>query len=200
LQQSDTMTNTPHATGQKPSFGRRLSEFLLERLPVRLAKLTVPGLRCEPGVIVKTPSRLRLGRNVVLQRRAILHCGGKDWCQWSGGIELDEGVVIGPNCTLYGAGTIRIGAYSHLGPGAMIMAQAGDVASRNRLTSRPGHVNQPVTIGQGVWIGAGAVILGNTTLGDNCIVGPNSVVSGNYDNGTTLIGNPARAVTRRTGE
>jgi acetyltransferase-like isoleucine patch superfamily enzyme len=192
------MTSTSPSAGQKPSFGQRLGEFLLERLPVRLAKLTAPGLRCEPGVIVKTPSRLRVGRNVVLQRRAMLHCGGKDWCAWGGGIELDDGVVIGPNCTLYGAGTIRIGAYSHLGPGAMIMAQAGNVASRDRLTSRPGHVNEPVTIGQGVWIGAGAVILGDTTLGDNCVVSPNSVVSGNYEDGTTLIGNPARAVQRRT--
>jgi len=192
------MSNAPPATGQKPSFGRRLGDYLLERLPVRLAKLTVPGFRCEPGVIVKAPSRLQLGRNVVLQRRSMLHCGGRDWCDWGGGIELDDGVVIGPNCTLYGAGRISIGAYSHLGPGAMIMAQAGDVRSRDRLTSRPGHVNEPVTIGQGVWIGAGAVILGNTTLGDNCVVGPNSVVSGNYESGTTLIGNPARAVTRRT--
>jgi acetyltransferase-like isoleucine patch superfamily enzyme len=194
------MTNAPPPIEQKPGFGHRLSDFLLERLPVRLAKLTARGLRCEPGVVVKTPSRLRLGRNVVLQRRATLHCGGKDWCAWGGGIELADGVVIGPNCALYGAGTIRIGAYSHLGPGAMIMAQAGDVTSRNRLTSRPGHVNEPVTIGQGVWIGAGAVILGNTTLGDNCVVGPNSVVSGSYDEGTTLIGNPARAVQRRTRE
>ena len=194
------MTNTLSSTGQKPGIGRRLGEFLLECLPARLAKFTAPGLRCEPGVVVKTPSRLRLGRNVVLQRRAILHCGGKDWCAWGGGIQLDDGVVIGPNCTLYGAGTIQIGAFSHMGPGAMIVAQSGDMASSNRLTSRPGHINEPVRIGQGVWIGAGAIILGNTTLGDNCVVGPNSVVSGDYESGTTLIGNPARVVKRRTGE
>lgn len=158
------------------------------------------GFRCEPGVVIKTPSRLRLGRNVVLQRRALLHCGGKDWCDYGGGIDLGDGVVVGPGCTLYGAGTIRIGRYSHLGPGAMVMAQAGNVASDNRLTDRPGHRNEPVDIGEGVWIGAGAVILGNSTLGDNCVVGPNSVVSGDYPAGTTLIGNPARAVRRRTTE
>jgi maltose O-acetyltransferase len=54
-----------------------------------------------------------------------------------------------------------------------------------------------VVLGSGVWIGAGAVILGGTTLGNNCTVGPNSVVMGNYPAGTSLIGNPARAVLRR---
>ena len=33
-----------------------------------------------------------------------------------------------------------------------------------------------------------------STLGDGCTIGPNSVVKGNYGPGTTLIGNPARAV------
>jgi acetyltransferase-like isoleucine patch superfamily enzyme len=188
------------ATGQKPAFGRRLLDALLELLPARLARLSAHGLRCEAGVVVKTPSRLLLGRDVVLQRRALLHCGGKDWCDYGGGIELGDGVVIGPGCTLYGAGTIRVGAFSHLGPGAMLMAQAGNAGSQDRLSARPGHVNEPIVIGQGVWVGAGAVILGNTRLGDNCVIGPNSVVSGDYPAGTTLIGNPARAVQRRSAE
>lgn len=186
--------------GQAPGTASRVLELLRELIPARLAMLGANGFGCEPGVIIKSPSRLQLGRNVVLQRRALLHCGGKDWCDYGGGIELGDGVVIGPGCVLYGAGTIRIGDYSHLGPGAMIMAQAGDVTSVDRMTNRPGHRNEPVQIGNGVWIGAGAVILGNTSLGDNCVVGPNSVVSGDYPGGTTLIGNPARAIQRRKGE
>jgi len=194
------MSNESATAGQRPGAGRRFLDAVLELLPARLAKLSTPGLRCEPGVVVKTPSRLLLGRGVVLQRRALLHCGGKDWCGYGGGIELGNGVVIGPGCTLYGAGSIQVGDFSHLGPGAMLMAQAGNVDSRNRLTTRPGHVNEPIVIGQGVWIGAGAIILGNTRLGDNCVIGPNSVVSGDYPDGTTLIGNPARAVKLRTAE
>jgi acetyltransferase-like isoleucine patch superfamily enzyme len=187
-------------TENRPGLLHRLLDFVRERIPARIAMAGASGFRCEPGVVIKTPSRLKLGHNVVLQRRALLHCGGKDWCNYGGGIELDEGVVIGPGCALYGAGSIRVGRYSHLGPGAMIMAQAGNVASDNRLTDRPGHLNEPVVIGEGVWVGAGAVILGNSTLGDNCVVGPNSVVSGDYPAGTTLIGNPARAVRRRSAE
>jgi len=183
-----------------PSIRRRISDALVELLPSRFAKLSAKGFSCEPGVVIKTPSRLRLGKNVVLQRRALLHCGGKAWCGYGGGIVLGDHVVVGPNCTLYGAGVIEVGEFTHFGPGAMVMAQAGNAEATNRQTTLPDRLNDPVVIGKGVWIGAGAVILGNTVLGDNCVVGPNSVVSGEYEEGTTLIGNPARAVQRRASE
>jgi acetyltransferase-like isoleucine patch superfamily enzyme len=180
-----------------PPIGRRIADAFLERLPARFAKLSAEGFSCEPGVVIKTPSRLILGKNVVLQRRALLHCGGKVWCNYLGGISLGDNVVIGPNCTIYGAGSITVGDYTHFGPGAMVMAQAGNADAGNRQTTEPGRLNEPVVIGKGVWIGAGAVILGNTVLGDNCVVGPNSVVSGEYEEGSTLIGNPARVVQKR---
>ncbi len=175
-------------------------EALLEVLPVQLAKFSAKGLRCERFVKVKTPSRLKLGRGVVLQRSSTLHCGGKSWSGYQGGIELGDYVVVGPLCILYGATTIRVGDYTHFGPGSMVMTQAGNANSNTRRSTTPGHVVEPVTIGSGVWIGAGAIILGGTVLGDDCIVGPNSVVSGEYGRGTSLIGNPARVAHVRTYE
>ena len=183
-----------------PSLMQRMADAFLERLPARLTKISVRGFSCEPGVVIKTPSRLKLGDGVVLQRRALLHCGGKVWCDYRGGITLGDHVVVGPNCILYGAGHIEVGDYTHFGPGSMVMAQAGDADASNRQSNEPGRHNDPVVIGKGAWIGAGAVILGNTVLGDNCVVGPNSVVSGQYESGTTLIGNPARVVRRRSSE
>ncbi len=73
--------------------------------------LSAHGLRCEPGVVVKTPSRLLLGRDVVLQRRALLHCGGKDWCNYGGGIELGQAAPISTDRKLSQARSIRIGAF-----------------------------------------------------------------------------------------
>lgn len=184
----------------KPSRGQRIVEMVLEVLPVWLVKYSAKGLRCESCVKVKTPTRLKLGRNVVLQRRSLLHCGGRVWSDYKGGIELGNHVVVGPACILYAGETIRVGDYTHFGPGSMVMTQAGNADSKTRQSATPGHVVEPVEIGSGVWIGAGAVILGGTVLGDNCIVGPNSVVSGRYGPGTSLIGNPARVVRIRTEE
>jgi len=192
------MSEMPPESVTQPAHGERIRNAFLEFLPVRLAKLRAVGLRCEPGVVVKTPTRLKLGSNVVLQRYSILHCGGRKWSDYKGGIDLGENVVIGPNCILYGAGTILIGDFTHLGPGSMIMTQSGNTLSSTRLSTTPGHIVKPVVLGKGVWVGAGAVILGGTTLGDNCIVGPNSVVQGNYGADTSLLGNPARTVMRRS--
>ena len=173
--------------------------LLLERLPLKLAKPTA-GIRCERGVTIKTPTRLTAGSGVVLQRYSLLHCGGKPWCGFRGGIELGDDVVVGPNCVLYGAGTIRVGRYTHFGPSSMVMSQSGDPASSRRYSEQPDLIFAPVVLGEGVWVGAGAVILGGSTLGDGCIIGPNSVVQGDYEPGTTLIGNPARAVWRKPPE
>lgn len=171
---------------------------LLEYLPLKLVKIATPGLRCEPGVVVKTPGRLKLGRNVVLQRRALLHCGGKSWCNYKGAIELGEHVVVGPGCTLYGAGTIKVGDYTHFGPGSMIMSQAGVAEGQSRYSSTPERINEPVILGKGVWVGAGAVVLGGSVLGDGCTISPNSVVCGHYESCSTLIGNPARVALKRS--
>lgn len=179
---------------------RRIVNAMLELMPVRLAKLSAKGLQCESGVVVKTPQRLSLGEGVVLQRWSILHCGGRKWSDYKGGIDLGNHVVVGPGCILYGAGTIRVGDFTHFGPGSMVMTQSGNARSATRQSTTPGHLVEPVVLGNGVWVGAGAIILGGTNLGDDCIVGPNSVVQGNYPAGTTLIGNPARAILQRNKE
>jgi acetyltransferase-like isoleucine patch superfamily enzyme len=186
------MTETP--VKQYPPLTRAefLGNLVLERLPAGLAKSWSRGLRCERGVVLKTPTRLLVGNHVVIQRQALLHCGGKSWCDFSGFIELDDHVVIGPHCVFYGAGGIHVGAYSHFGPGAMVIAQGGVTDSAQRYTPTPQRRHDPVVLGRGTWVGAGAVILGGTILGDGCTIGPNSVVSGSYPAGSTLIGNPAR--------
>jgi len=185
-------TDAAHSPGNPVTPIGRVLNSLLELLPTKLAKLWARQLSCEAGTKVVMPTRLYVGRGVTLQRRCLLHCGGKSWCDYEGSITLGDHVVIGPNCVLYGAGVIRIGDYTHLGPGAMIMTQSGVVDDKSRFSLAPARIHEAVEIGRGVWIGAGAVLVGGTRLGDGCTVSPNSVVSGEYGPGTTLVGNPAR--------
>ena len=184
--------NTAPSARNSASPVTRVIDRLLELLPARLAKLGAKNLRCERGVTVKTPSRLFLGQGVTLQRRSLLHCGGRSWCDFGGEISLGDHVLVGPNCVLYGAGIIRIGDFTHLGPGSMVITQSGVVDDESRFSVTPQRIHDSVEIGKGVWIGAGAILVGGTRLGDGCTVSPNSVVSGEYGPGTTLVGNPAR--------
>jgi len=172
---------------------RWVSRFL-EFIPLRAVKFTTPGLTVEPRVLVRAPNRLELGANITIQRNTIIHCGGRKWCQFGGKVVIDDHVVIGPDCILYGAGEMHLGAFTHLGPKVIIMTQSG-MPNDNRMTPHPDHLLEPIAIGKGCWIGAGAVILGGTVLGDGCTVGPNAVVKGAYPENTVLIGNPARTST-----
>ena len=52
-------------------------------------------------------------------------------------------------------------------------------------------------IGKNVFIGAGAVILGPVTIGDNARIGANSVVLNDVAANTTVVGSPAKIITKR---
>ena len=142
---------------------------------------------------VKSPSRLRLGKRVSVQRGSILHCGGKAWSDGKGQVQLGNGVAIGPYCILYGAGGIDIEEHVHLGPGVKLMSQAGrhDI---KRLGPDPTYNLASIRIGAGSWIGAGAVILGGSTLGRCVNVAPNSVVAGAIPDYAIVAGNPGRVM------
>lgn len=142
---------------------------------------------------VKSPSLLHLGRGVSIQKGSILHCGGKGWSGYRGGLRLGDGVRIGPYCVIYGAGGVNLDEHVHLGPGVQIMSQAGKHDAL-RLSSRPNFLLDEVRLGAGSWVGAGAVILGGTRVGTCVSIAPNSVVSGSIPDYAVVAGNPARVI------
>ncbi|MBO6788911.1 MAG: NeuD/PglB/VioB family sugar acetyltransferase [Dinoroseobacter sp.] len=69
---------------------------------------------------------------------------------------------------------VEVGPHSHIAPGAVVCGG--------------------VKIGAGVHFGAGAVALQNLHIGGGAIVGAGAVVTKNVEAGTTVVGNPARAI------
>ncbi len=106
-------------------------------------------------------------------------------------VNIGGNVVIGMNSVLLGEGGIEIGEGTHFGPNVVLTTQygtrSGDVNSENTALNY-----QLVKLGKKNWIGAGSVIMPGTVLGDNCTIAPNSVVFGQWGDGITLSGNPAR--------
>lgn len=150
------------------------------------------------GVVVKSPSRLKMGRGVQVQRGSLLHAGGKAWCGYAGHIHLRDGVRIGPHCVVYGAGGVEMGEHSHLGPGVKLMSQSGR-HSENRMSDAPDYNFDPIRIGPGTWIGAGAVVLGGSRIGRCVSIGPNAVVSGDIPDFAVVVGNPGRVMFLNSG-
>ncbi len=59
-----------------------------------------------------------------------------------------------------------------------------------------GQAGRPPKIGSNVFLGAGAKIMGDIKLGNNVVVGANSLVVNDVPDNCTVIGVPARIVSR----
>jgi serine O-acetyltransferase len=64
-----------------------------------------------------------------------------------------------------------------------------------------GHLRgqpEPPKIGNNVLIAAGAKVLGSVTIGNNVVIGANSVVINDIPDNCTVMGNPARIISKET--
>lgn len=103
---------------------------------------------------------------------------------------------------------IHIARESDIGPGLIIHNFCGIIV----LAKKIGHsctLNQGVsilnvrgvgraTIGNNCYFGAGCKVVGAVTIGDNVVVSPNSVVVTDVPSGVTVLGVPARVISRET--
>jgi len=102
---------------------------------------------------------------------------------------------------------IHIHRKSNIGPGLVVH----NCSCIFVLATRIGHsctVNQGVsvasvrgtgwpTIGNNVYLGAGCKVMGGVTVGDNVVVSPNSVVIADVPSNCTVMGVPARIISRQ---
>lgn len=116
------------------------------------------------------------------------------YCDYGYNIHLEDGVFLNFGCIVLDVVAVRIGAGTHIGPGVQLLTadHPRDPETRARML----EFGRPITIGRNVWIGGGALVLPGVTIGDDAIVGAGSVVTRDVAAGSTVVGNPARAVRR----
>jgi sugar O-acyltransferase (sialic acid O-acetyltransferase NeuD family) len=90
---------------------------------------------------------------------------------------------------------ISVGAHAHLHVGSKI---GHDTVIGDYVTVAPGTtVSGRVQIGAGTFIGAGAVILPDVKIGAWSIIGAGAVVTKDVPDNVTVVGVPARIISRR---
>ncbi|MGH3493550.1 MAG: acyltransferase, partial [Sciscionella sp.] len=104
---------------------------------------------------------------------------------------------LGPNCVLFGAAGIQIGAGALISPGVVITSHQHSF-SRSDLEIR----EQPLQFGAvviepDVWIGANAAILPGVRLARGAVIGAGAVVRSDVEAGQVAVGVPARVVRER---
>ncbi len=104
---------------------------------------------------------------------------------------------------------IKIQRESDIGPGLVVH----NFSCIHVLVKRMGHsctLNQGVTVGNirgsgrptvgnNVYFGAGCRVIGDVTIGDNVVIGANSLVLVDVPSNCTVMGVPARVISRETG-
>ncbi len=153
------------------------------RVLVRL--ILDPGLRC---VLI-----LRLQLNATRRRlRLVAWLLRSVNLSWHG-IDVVQGCRIGPGLLIRHPTGIVLGGGAVIGADCTVMQ--GVTVGEALSPKRPDDSAYPV-IGDGVLLGANSVVLGAVVVGDRATVGANSVVTSDVAAGTTVVGAPARPVTR----
>lgn len=105
---------------------------------------------------------------------------------------LAHGVVIHQGASV--AGNVTIGEQVSIGPGCII---GHDTTLASFTTVAAGAIiSGGVRIGSNCYLGSGAVIRQHVEVGDAAVVGMGAVVVKHVEARTTVVGNPARALTR----
>lgn len=108
------------------------------------------------------------------------------------GIHLDIDARIGPGFYVGHHGAITIGPGVEIGPNCSISQMCWVSAARSGL--------EAPRLGERVYIGPGAKIFGAVTVGSAAAIGAAAVVLEDVPAGTTVVGNPARVVSRKGSE
>jgi acetyltransferase-like isoleucine patch superfamily enzyme len=156
-----------------------------------------PSLRIKENVQIKSPNRLEVGKNILIQKGTILHCGGMDWSDHKGHINIGDDSVISPYCIFYGAGGVEIGKRFECGPNVIITSSrtcydAGLIGQRNEK-----RYLKKVTIGDDVILFSRVIINIGVNIGTGAVVGAGSLVLSDIPPGEFWGGVPAKFIKKR---
>ena len=119
-------------------------------------------------------------------------------------VEIQRGAVIGANCKIQSHAFIcdgvEIGDEVFVSHGVMFVNDKYPRATTDdgRLQREGDWELQTTSVERGASLGTGAVVLGGVRIGERAIVGAGAVVTGDVEPGTTVAGNPARPLERRS--
>lgn len=144
------------------------------------------------GTYFPNPTNVRIGENCRISRNCLLEA--------TGGLEIGSDVGINRLAWFAGAGSIKIGDWTQIGPNVNLLTFSHTSSRRDiPIAQQIDHVG-PIQIGRDVWIGANTVVLPDTWIGDGAIIAANSVVSGRIEPFSIVGGAPAKFIKLRGAE
>lgn len=109
---------------------------------------------------------------------------------WILGVELPPSVIAGPGLRVWHGTGLVVHANVRIGSNVTLRHNT-TLGAKGEAHDAPAPV-----IGDRVDIGAGAIVLGELTVGDDAVIGAGAVVVDDVPAGATVVGNPARILSR----
>lgn len=148
--------------------------------------LLYPGIK---AIFFHSMAHALYKRNIPFLPRLI-----SEFSRWMTGIEIHPGAQIGHHLVIDHGMGIVIGETSIVGDHVLIYQ--GVTLGGTQLIQGKRHP----TIEDGVVIGAGSKVLGNITIGRNTKIGANSVVVDDIPANCSVVGIPAKVITKKESE
>jgi acetyltransferase-like isoleucine patch superfamily enzyme len=152
-----------------------------------------PGVRIEDGarLVLAAGGRITLGRDTVIQARAILDTGP------GGHITLGAKNSVNPYCVIYGHGGLVTGDFVRIAAHTVIIPANHIYDDTERPIARQGLRKEGIRIEDDVWVGSGCRILDGVTVGRGSVLAAGAVVNRDVEPYTVVGGVPARLLKRR---
>ncbi|HKS28036.1 MAG TPA: acyltransferase [Pyrinomonadaceae bacterium] len=144
---------------------------------------------------------VRLGRDVAIYHFVNLYgCEIGDNTKIGSFVEIQKGVKVGRNCKISSHSFICEGVTIEdevfVGHGVNFINDKHPRATREDggLQTEADWVVEPTIVRRGASLGTGATILSGVEIGERATVGAGAVVTRDVPAGSTVVGNPAKAV------
>jgi putative colanic acid biosynthesis acetyltransferase WcaB len=115
------------------------------------------------------------------------------WVDWAWGIELPRKLTVGKGLSLYHGHALVVNQGVIIGDNCTL--RNSTTIGHKKLAD--GSFTKCPRIGNNVDIGANVCIIGDITIGDNVIIGAGSVVTKSFPSDCVVVGNPARVLEKK---
>jgi putative colanic acid biosynthesis acetyltransferase WcaB len=115
------------------------------------------------------------------------------WVDWVWGIELPRKLTVGKGVSLYHGHALVVNQGVIIGDNCTL--RNSTTIGHKKLAD--GSFTKCPRIGNNVDIGANVCIIGDITIGDNVIIGAGSVVTKSFPSDCVVVGNPARVLEKK---
>ena len=117
-------------------------------------------------------------------------------------VEIQKGAKVGPRCKIsshtFICEGVTLESEVFVGHGVTFINDSipRATAADGQLQSEEDWDCQTTLVKRGASIGSGATLLGGITVGENAVIGAGSVVTKDVPPDTTVVGNPARLLSK----